>query len=168
MLSAETATGAHPIQAVEMMHRIAKQSEGYLWREQAFGQFNNPVDADDAPIPFGDAVARSTALLSRDLLVRAIVAISRSGMSATTVTSARPSAPVIAVSNDRTTCQRLNLSWGAIPILVDDDELGDPVALARRLVGNLELANPGNFALVVRGFHADATLNTPSITLFSI
>src|SRR5207302_3076364 len=37
MLSAESASGAHPIGAVEMMDRIARQVEGCMWTEQAFG-----------------------------------------------------------------------------------------------------------------------------------
>jgi len=167
MLSAETATGAHPVLAVQMMDRIARQAEGYLWGEGAFEAFHRPL-SEPAPIPFGDAVARSTAQLSRDLRVRAIVVISASGMSATTVSSARPAAPVLAVSANPRTCRRMNLMWGVIPIEVEPAELDDPVALARRLVHRLELADSGQFILLVRGFHAERELNTPSITLIGV
>ena len=167
MLSAETATGAHPVLAVEMMNRIARQTEGYLWSEGAFGTFRR-VAGSETPIPFGDAVARSTALLSRDLMVRAIVVISGGGMSATTVSSARPAAPVLAVSSNHQTCRRMNLMWGVIPVHVEEDDLGEPVALTRRLVTDLELANPGTFVLLVRGFHENPRKNTPSITLLSV
>ena len=167
MLSAETATGAHPVLAVRMMNRIARQTEGYLWAEGSFGAFAS-IESVDAPIPFGDAVARSTALLSRDLRVRAIVVVSGSGMSATTVSSARPAAPVLAVSSNPQTCRRMNLMWGVIPIHVPPEGLSDPVELSRTLVTQLNLAQPGNFVLLVRGFHADPNRNTPSITLLSV
>lgn len=167
MLSAETATGNHPVPAVEMMNRIARQTEGYLWSEGAFGSFTMD-DSLEAPIPFGDAVARSTALLSRDLLVRAIAVISGSGMSATTVSSARPAAPVLAVSANPQTCRRMNLMWGVIPIQAEPSELSDPVALARSRVKDLGLAQADEFILLVAGFHANARKNTPSITLLSV
>ena len=92
MLSAESASGAHPVLSVEMMDRIARQAEGYLWEDSSFECFHHEP-ACAPPIPFGDAVAQSTAQLSRDLAVRAIVVVSQSGMSATTMSAARPAAP---------------------------------------------------------------------------
>jgi pyruvate kinase len=163
MLSAETATGDHPVAAVAMMSRIARQAEAYMWREGAFGRLE---EGDSAPpIPFGDAVARSTAQLSRDLLVRAIVVTSESGMSATTVSAARPSAPVLAVSSRAEICRRMNLMWGVIPVEAAPLDLAQPVALARELVREHALARPGEFILLVRGFHADPLRSTPSITV---
>ena len=167
MLSAETAAGEHPILAVEMMNRIARHSEGYQWEQGAFGHFER-YDAREPPLPFGDAVARSTALLSRDLRVRAIMAISRSGMSAATMSSARPAAPVVAISSSEATCRRMSLMWGVIPQLVEETALGDGIALSRRLAPVLGLAKPGDFLLLVRGFHAEPEHNTPSITLLTL
>jgi len=167
MLSAETATGAHPVLAVEMMNRIARQTEGYLWAHNAFAAFTREPEGEP-PFPFGDAVARSTALLSRDLMVRAIVVISRSGMSAATVSAARPAAPVVAVSPNPRTYRRMSLFWGVIPVLADDEELAEPAPLARRLTRKLELADAGDFVLMVRGFHSDPRHNTPTITLLSV
>ena len=167
MLSAETATGSHALLAVKMMDRIARQSEGYLWSEGAFGSVTIADDLQP-PIPFGDAVARSTAQLSRDLRVRAIVVVTGSGMSATTVSSARPAAPVVTISALEQTCRRMNLMWGVIPILVDVSALQDSVALSREVVRKLELAAPGDYVLLVRGFSGDPAKNTPSITLLSV
>jgi len=167
MLSAETATGAHPLLAVGMMDRIARQSEGYLWSEGAFGSVTLADDAHP-PIPFGDAVARSTAQLSRDLLVRAITVVTGSGMSATTVSSARPAAPVVTISASEETCRRMNLMWGVIPVLVNEQELNDPVSLSRRLVSERNLAASGDYVLLVMGFSGDPEKNTPSITLLTV
>ncbi len=167
MLSAETATGAHPRLAVEMMDRIARQTEGYLWTQGAFEAFTRD-SRREPPLPFGDAVARSTALLSRDLLVRAIVVISESGMSAATVSAARPAAPVVAVSPHASTCRKMSLYWGIVAVPVSPENLADPAALARRLTRELELAEPGQFVLTVRGFHSDPVQNTPTITLLRV
>jgi len=167
MLSGETASGAFPVQAVAMMDRIARQTEGYLWQQGAFDMTVH-LDPGEPPIPFGDAVARSTAQLSRDLRVRAIVVISDSGMSAATVCAARPAAPVVAISAVAATCRRMSLMWGAIPRLVTPSDLDDAPALARRTARELELAAPGDDILMVRGFNADPVLNTPSITLLGV
>ena len=167
MLSAETASGEHPILAVEMMNRIARQSEGYLWGQGAFGNFVRSAD-QELPLLFGDAVARATALLSRDLRVRAIVVISRSGMSAATMSAARPAAPVVAVSSSAATCRRMSLMWGVIPHLVDNSAIGDGVELTRQLAEALGLAQAGEYMLLARGFHADPVRNTPSITLLTV
>ena len=60
MLSAETASGSYPVQAVAMMDRICRQVEGCLWTEGAFGSI--AADGDEAtPIPLHVAIARSTA-----------------------------------------------------------------------------------------------------------
>lgn len=167
MLSGETASGKHPVLAVEMMNRIARQSEAYLWEQGAFGNFVLQ-DGAEPPIPFGDAVARATALLSRDLRVRGILAISHSGMSAATMSSARPAAPVVSLSASAATCRRMSLMWGVIPHLVKNEDLTDPIAMARDRAKTLGLAEPGEFVLLVRSFHADPMKNTPSITLLRV
>lgn len=167
MLSAETATGSHPVLAVEMMDRIARQTEGYLWTEAAFGNFRRN-ETTTPPIPFGDAIARSTALLSRDLMVRGIAVITEGGRSATTVSAGRPAAPILAVSSNPQTCRRMNLMWGVIPVLVSAEELSEPIALIRRLAARFKLVAPNDFVLLVQGFHQDVQKNTPSITLLRV
>jgi pyruvate kinase len=167
MLSGETATGSHPVLAVEMMNRIAMQAEAYLWEQGAFGGFDER-ERNEPPIPFGDAVARSSAQLSRDLLVRGILAISHSGMSAATMSSARPAAPVVSLSSSAATCRRMSLMWGVVPHQVEDEDLDDAIEMARERSRALGLARPGEFVLLVRGFHADPIKNTPSITLLRI
>ncbi len=50
---------------------VARQTEGYLWRQDAFGSLTRKSEAA-GPIPIEDAISESMAQLSRDLLVRAI------------------------------------------------------------------------------------------------
>lgn len=167
MLSGETAAGEHPVLAVEMMNRIARQAEAYLWEQGAFGGFDLQ-DRGEPPIPFGDAVARSSAQLSRDLRVRGMLVISHSGMSAATMSSARPAAPVVSISSSAASCRRMSLMWGVVPHLVEEEHLIDAIGMARERAQLLGLAQPGEFVLLVRGFHGDPTLNTPSITLLRV
>ena len=167
MLSGETATGAYPVDAVEMMDRIARQAEGYLWSENAFGGLDGNL-VEGGRVAFGDAVARSTAQLSRDVGVRAIFVVSQGGMSAVTVSSARPAAPIVALSSQPETCRRMALMWGVIPHWIEESRLEEPIPLVRDLALRYSLANENDLVLLVRGFNANPELNTPSITLLSV
>ena len=167
MLSGESAAGAHPVLSVEMMDRIARQAEGYLWEDSSFECFHRQPSAAP-PIPFGDAVAHCTATLSRDLQVRAIVAVSQSGMSATTMSAARPAAPVVCVSSCEATCRRTALLWGSIPWHAHDAEFVDAVSLSRSIARWLGLAQRGEYILLVQGFSADPAHNIPSIALLTV
>jgi len=114
---------------------------------------------------FGDAVARATAKLSRDLMVRGIVVLSRSGVSAAMVSSARPESPVIAVTTDIRTVRCMNLLWGVIPVLAAEDDIQDMAELARRLTCEHGLTTHGDSILLVQGFHCEPQKNHPSVTI---
>ena len=58
--------------------------------------------------------------------------------------------------------------WGVVPHLVENEDLSDAIAMARERAQTLGLAKSGEFVLLVRGFHADATQNTPSVTLLRV
>ncbi|MFN7975227.1 MAG: pyruvate kinase [Acidobacteriota bacterium] len=167
MLSAETAAGAFPVEAVRMMDRIARQTEGYLWGHGYFASLTED-DEDPRPMPIGDAMARSIALLSRDLWVRAIVIVAQSVTSATNVSASRPAAPVLAVSPDEGACRRMSLLWGVEPVRAETASLEASPDLARRLTKDLGLAADGQYILVVRGFSSDPARNAPSITALAV
>ena len=164
MLSAETASGAHPVGAVEMMDRIARQAEGWLWSQGAFGTIERASNDRDV----AGALATATAQLSRDLRVHAVVVVSRSGLSAGIVSAARPAAPIIAVSSSVATCRRLRLSWGLEPVLVTDADLEDPAALAIAQARALDLAAPGDAVLLVQGFQLDPLASRPAVSVLTV
>src|SRR5919199_6835139 len=99
-----------------MMDRVARWVESSQWEEGAFGSIAAGED-EPRPLPLHVAFARSTAQLSRDLRVRSIVVLSRTGTTAQMVAAARPAAPVIVVTDDAGICRRANLLWGAAPIV---------------------------------------------------
>jgi pyruvate kinase len=166
MLSAETATGAYPVAAVEMMDRIARQVEGRMWDEGAFGSIT-AQDIVSPPLQLQAAFGRATAQLSRDLRVRSIVVLSRSGATALAVTAARPAAPVVVVTSDIGTYRRANLLWGTVPIHVDADDLDRPHTLARRLAVELDLASHGQYILIITGFRATEEA-APTVTALRV
>jgi pyruvate kinase len=186
MLSAETAVGAHAVGAVGVMDRVARETEGYLWRRGAFGSMGGGIWAaggagggtpggpsggghPDQPLDVREAVSRATSQLSRDLMVRAIVVFTRSGWSAGMVASSRPQAPVLAVSGDPRTCRRMNLLWGVVPVCHPFGDSADELhELARSLARESGLAGPGDIVLRVWGFHSEAELNVPTVSVLAV
>ena len=163
MMSAETATGSYPLRAVQMMDRIARQVESHQWTE---GRFR--TDTEGFPgMPLHEAVARSVAQLSRDLRIRAIVAYTTIGTTASVMSAARPAAPLVAVSTDESIVRQMNLLWGAVPMTVSAADVGDPVGTARRLAVAADLAGPDDFVLAVSALRAGEAAE-PTMTVLHV
>tara|TARA_B100001996_G_scaffold93731_1_gene70031 strand:+ start:925 stop:2376 length:1452 start_codon:yes stop_codon:yes gene_type:complete len=167
MLSGETAVGAFPIDAVQMMDRIARQTESYLWAHNTYGSTVKSRSNQKA-IPIWDAVANSMSQLAHDLRVRAVVVISKSGMSAATMSSARPAAPVIAITKNMDICQKILMHWGIIPVLSENTKEENINNLARNVAVEKKLVSDGDKILLVQGFQSDVTLSKPSVTILTI
>ena len=167
MLSGETAVGAYPVQAVAMMDRIARQTESYNWHT-LHGQRGELPESGDLAVPFGDAVADAVAKLVNDTHARAVLVISNRGMTAATISAARPKAPVVAISRNEGICRRMSLMWGVIPHLSQQVGKDKPAVVARNVAKELHLAESGEFVVLVRGFSADPELNVPTISLITV
>ncbi|TVO77832.1 pyruvate kinase [Sedimenticola selenatireducens] len=168
MLSGETAAGSYPVQTVRMMARIIQQTEAYLFEENNFADLERHLSQMDTPIPFGHAIAHSTANMAKQMEAKVIISLSNSGMSAVTISSARPTVPLLAISCNPGTYRRFNLQWGTLPILAEDAGNTHPNKLARRVARDSGAAQEGDFIVLVRGFASNPKLNTPSITLLTV
>ncbi len=167
MLSAETASGKHPVESVKMMDVIAHQAEGYLWHQGAFESLTRHAKTTGQS-PIEDALAESTAQLSRDLLVRAIIVISLQDRSLSVMSASRPAAPIVGICADHKSSRIANLLWGVIPVTVELSEIHNSNTLARRLALELGLASDGQNILVIRGFSKDPEQTAPSLTVVTI
>ena len=111
MLSAETASGQHPVEAVEVMSRVAARIEREL-----------PRTALPAPRPeaygFSEAVAEAACRAAEVLRAKVIVAFTQSGFSARLISSERPHVPVVALTPFTEIQRRLGLYWGVRARLV--------------------------------------------------
>jgi pyruvate kinase len=105
MLSAETASGDYPLEAVETMVRIAMEVEhtGFMRR---------PEHAPDHTRGIAQAVAESACSAGGALKAKAIVVFTQSGSTAALISSFRPTTPIIAFTNSQEIRQRLALFWG--------------------------------------------------------
>ena len=167
MLSAESASGRYPVQAVKMMDDVVRQTEAYQWRRGAFGSLSRHYDTP-RPLPAEDALSEAVARLSRDLLVRAIVVISRNDHSLAVMSSSRPAAPIIGICPDYRSSCIANLLWGVIPVSSDLDRIDHPVSLARQKVVEHGLAVAGQTLLLVQDFSSEPEENTPSVTIVTV
>lgn len=164
MLSAESASGQYPVEAVRMMDSIARQAEGHLWKEGAFGLFRR-LEKPLPPLPVEDAVADAVAALTRDLRLRCVVVASRHGRSLAVIGGSRPAAPVVGVNFGRRAENLAHLLWGVIPVNGEELHLDNPAEVARRLARDLRLAEPGQHFLLVQGFHEASEKNEPTLTV---
>lgn len=165
MLSGETAVGRYPVGAVEMMDRICKQTEAHLWSKGSYGV---PRLDLDPPLPVWNVIASTTAHMSKDLMARGVMVISKTGTSAATVSAARPASPVVCMTSEVDIYRRMALLWGLIPLLVDEAGSANPNELSRHVAKELGLAESGQYVLLVRGFHDDPELNSPSVTVLTV
>jgi len=110
MLSAETATGAYPIEAVEMMVRIVLETEvGDRTAHQPKHQ----------QLTQARAVSHAARALSEEASVKAIVVFTRSGNSAHLISKDRPRVPILAYTPSEKVRRQLALWWGVLPHCIE-------------------------------------------------
>src|SRR5438093_299704 len=105
MLSAETAAGQYPTEAVEIMARIAERAERSARRPES-------ARRRQEVLRFPEAISDAAQHAARDLQARAIVAVTQSGFSARLMSQERPDVPIIALTPLVEVQRRLGLSWG--------------------------------------------------------
>jgi pyruvate kinase len=156
MLSAESAAGQYPVEAVATMNRIAEEVErDPLYRTIIDAQRSEP-EATGA-----DAIAAAARQIAETLELSAVICWTSSGATALRVSRERPKSPVVAISPNVATCRRLALSWGVHSILAEDArDLDDMVNRACRLASRDAFAQLGQRVIIVAG----VPLGTPGAT----
>ena len=167
MLSAETAVGDYPVEAVQAMVRIAREVEGQprsrggvvpevpsLRPDEGSMMGRREGDRNSARTEVAIAVAvRAAAEL---LAAPVIVCFTSSGFTARTVSSYRPSVPIFAVTPEVETFRHLALVWGVVPALVEHFPTYDHMLpVARQRLIDLGLAERGDRVVVTAGVPFD-------------
>jgi pyruvate kinase len=118
MLSAETAIGEYPVEAVRTMHSIIMDAESHAaeWGLRTAEHAHGPT--------LDDAVATTHAAkeLAQDRDVKAITVFTRSGRTARLMSLARPAVPILACTPEARTYNQMALLWGVVPQLVPKSE----------------------------------------------
>ncbi|TLG72485.1 pyruvate kinase [Culicoidibacter larvae] len=147
MLSGESAAGDYPVEAVETQSRIAHRIEQELDFE-----YLTAYASTSSKGTIEGAIGLSVADAVMDLNAKAVVAITRSGATARTLSKFRPAAPIIAVVPTEEVARSLALCWGVLPIVKDltgalDDILEDSAAIAKDALG----LQAGDIAVLTAG-----------------
>ena len=160
MLSGETAAGRYPIQSVAMMDAIIREVESE-YVEDLSRQFGVLKQADDEDWPFPSAAARVAAELTMHLPLKAVVAFTHDGRSASFLAEHRPRAPILAITSDLKVAQKLALEWGVIPrIEVPPESLDETLRIATSLLVRENLCKRGEAFAMVVGWPTSGRTNT--------
>jgi pyruvate kinase len=147
MLSAETAIGKYPVQAVRMMARIAEETEEALPYDQMLTERAIWLEPETSEL-----ISYNACYTAHTLGAAAIVAYTRSGSTAGRVSKYRPRAPILALTPSRIVSGRLLLRWGVYPFetteLSSVDELFD---IGARLTRDLGVVRPGGLIVITGG-----------------
>ena len=156
MLSAESAAGRYPAEAVGTMSRIAEEVE----RDPTYRSVI--ANQRPAPEPTGaDAIAAAAREMAEYLDMAAIICGTSSGATALRVARERPKPPVIAITPHERTARRLALTWGVHAIVTPEArDLDELVDRACATAVHETFAEPGDRILVVAG----VPLGTPGAT----
>ena len=120
MLSGETASGKYPLECVRTMVRIAGRTEQDIDYRKRFLQNKLPTLGS-----ITNAISKATVNAAMELDAKAIVTVTESGRTAYMISRYRPFCPVIACTSKEQTYRQLSLSWGIIPLLIDEKEALD-------------------------------------------
>lgn len=126
MLAGETASGAHPVRAVQALDAIIRDAESVA-HLAASGLEESRIVAGH-----GRAICEAVLTLAERGDATAIVAVTRGGHTATILSALRPRAPIYAVTESEAIARRLALVWGVIPLVTT---LGEEVTDTAARVG---------------------------------
>lgn len=147
MLSAETAVGDYPVEAVRMMDRIARAVESSSEYRENMHQL---VPAADTSTP--DAVALAAVEMAYNLNAELIVTFTSSGNTALRVARNRPPTPVLAITPNARSLRQMMVMWSVVPYLSEDiHDTDEMVAVAKRAIMESNLAGPDSRFVITAG-----------------
>jgi pyruvate kinase len=160
MLSGETAAGAFPIAAIQMMAKIAEAAEA----SGRHGDHSAVTPWQVARQPdLATAISSAACAIVQVLPVCGIVAFTQSGRTAQLVSRGRPTVPIFAFTPDEQVYRRLNLVWGVVPMMMEYvDRLDDLTVRVTRSLLESRLARPGD-TIVMTGGHPIAVRGITNI-----
>lgn len=156
MLSAESAAGEYPVQAVETMNRIAERVE----QDPTYAGIIN-AQRSEPEATGADAISLAAREIAETLKLAAIITYTASGATGLRAARERPQVPIIALSPILNTARRLSLLWGTHCVVTADAyDLDDMVERACRIAREEGFANGGDRVIITAG----VPLRTPGTT----
>jgi len=156
MLSAESAVGKYPVEAVETMARVAAQVE----RDPLYDSIIHAPDLGPDDNAAG-AISAAACSIAKSLNLALIICYTATGATALRAARQRPAMPILALTPVSATARRLALAWGLQCVLTDDpSNLDDMVERACGIAREWGFAAPGERVIISAG----VPLGTPGAT----
>lgn len=147
MLSAESAAGKYPVEAVTTMDSIAQRVENESIFRDTIKSVKYHLEATPA-----DAITSAANQVAKTINAAAIVCYTTTGSTALRASRDRPSTPIITLTPSQKTARRLAIAWGLTCVLTDDaQDLDDMVDRACRIAFQEKFARPGNRVVITAG-----------------
>ena len=120
MLSAETASGNYPVEAVQMMARIVIAAEQGQTATRTTSARREPFRQSSETDEFTDALAGAANYAAEQLDAKFIVVFTQTGFAARLMSKFRPEQPIIALTPSSWVARRMNMLWGVQPFVLKD------------------------------------------------
>ena len=158
MLSAESAVGLHPVEAVAMMDRIVERTE----RERSYRPIINALNPLPEPVA-EDAISAAVSQIARTMSASVIVTYTASGSTAARMARERPEAPILTLTDSPSTARHAQILWGTHCVCTADvTDFGSAVGAACEIARREGFASPGDRLVITAGvpFGKPGTTNT--------
>ncbi len=164
MLSGETAAGQHPAEAVKTMALIAETTEKDINYVSRLAE--RPVLAERN---ITNAISHAAVTTAHDVGAKAVITVTKSGFTARNLSKYRPSCMIIGCTPDEAVLRQMSLSWGVIPVLMDEKENTDELfSAAIRASVSRKLLKTGDIAVITAGIPLGIVGNTNMLKVETI
>lgn len=158
MLSGETAIGKHPVEAVSMMARIAKQTEEAVVNKVEAESYRN----------ISSVISRSIWQLSDAMPLDKVVTITRTGYTAKMISRFKLKQPIIAVTSNNFVKRQLNLMYGVYPILFNYGVAKDRILAVAQMLYSKNLLSEEDIVLFTAGFRTSQKHSSNIIEIHTV
>jgi pyruvate kinase len=159
MLSGETAVGQYPMEAVDMMSRIAHATENMVKSNvEDYGTFMN----------ISDTVSKAIQRICQDMPLNKIITMTISGYTARMIARFKVAQPIIAVTPKEKVKKQLELVFGVYPVQIDYRSEKDRIASVANQLHSMKLVDEGDISLFTSGVRTTVKHSSNSIEIHKI
>jgi pyruvate kinase len=164
MLSAETAVGKYPLQAVQAMKKTIVSTEKY--KKENITAFKSNIKINNEPVK---AIALAIKDIAYNIKVEAIIGFSVTGNTAKLISAIRPSAKIITISPHINISRQLSLLWGITSITNSDAKnWRQMMKISKEIIKSRKLTKIGGYAIITAGLPFGKSKMTNMIRLYQL